>query len=164
MGYPQTIGKTMPLGFAGTISRMSDNVIVPYVYDKTNTGNIQYGEPVVFDATLGGVRKLAAGDTAASVIGFAVRNASQPKKDADDGWYYEPGETVDVLVRGSIMVPIAGGDSDIAARGSVYVDVATGLVYGNSTGHVALTNCKFANGKYDAANAVAEVTVFERVM
>lgn len=166
MAYPQTIGKTMSLGFAGTISRMSDNVVAPFIYASSNVGNIQFGEPVVYDPTTKGVRKMASGDTADSVIGFAVRHASQPKSDTDDGWYYAPGETVDVILRGSIMVPIEdGATATIAPRGSIYADPATGLLYGaTASGRVALNNAKIANGRYDAANQVIEVTVLERAM
>lgn len=157
------IGKSVPFGFAGNVSRMSDCVIAPYRYDASLSGNIAYGEPVAFDTTTGGIRKLAANDTADVIIGFAVRRMGQPKTDSADGWYYEPGETVDVLLRGSMSVALEN-DTGIAPRGTVYVDPATGKLYGaTSSGYLAIPNAKFSAGVADT-DKVAEITVLERVM
>ena len=162
----KVIFTNLPKGYAGNVSRMSDNVITPFNYAASLTGNIYFGELVAFDATTNGVRKLASGDSAAAVIGAAVRHISAPKVDSNDGYYYAPGETVDVLVRGSIMVPVEEEEGvTLAPRGTVYVNPATGKVYGaTGTGRVALTNAKFGNGAYDEENGVAEVTFFERVI
>ena len=158
------IGKTIPFGYAGNVSRMSDCVIAPYKYDASLSGNIAYGEPVAFDTTTGGVRKLAATDENANVIiGFAVRRLGQPKTDYANGWYYEPGDTVDVLLRGSMSVALEN-DTGIAPRGAVYVDPATGKLYGaTSSGYLAIPNAKFSAGVADT-NKVAEITVLERVI
>lgn len=162
----KVIGTNIPKGFAGNVSRMSDNVIQPYNYAASLTGNIAFGEPVAFDAVNNGVRKLASGDTADAVIGVAVRHIGAPKEDSNDGYYYAPGETVDVLVRGSIMVPVEDEEGvTIAPRGTVYVNPATGKVYAaTGTGRIALTNAKFGNGAYDEDSGVTEVTFTERAI
>ena len=160
------IGTSIPYGFAGNVSRMSDCVIAPYKYDiaHASDGNIAFGEPVAFDSTNGGVRKLTVSDDSADVIiGFAVRRMGQPKADSADGWYYAPGETVDVLLRGSMSIALEN-DTGIAARGSVYVDPATQKLYAaTGTGRLAIANAKFGAGAADS-NKVAEITLLERVI
>ena len=162
----KTIGNVMPFGYAGNPSRMSDCVIAPYAFpvaSATNNTKIQFGAPVVFDATLGGVRAIKSGDTAAAVIGIAVRHIGQPHEDNENGWYYVPGDTVDVMLRGSIMVELENTTS-VAARGAVYVDPTTGKYYGaTGSGYITLANAKFATGKADA-NKIAEITLVERVI
>lgn len=157
----KVIGTALPFGFAGNVSRMSDNVIAPYKYDiaHANDGNINFGEPVVLDTVNGGVRKLAAGDAATAIIGLAVRRLGQPKTDSNNGWYYEPGETVDVLLRGSMSVEL-DAVTGLAVRGQVYA-TAAGKLTSVSTDNLAVPNCVFASGAADANN-VAEVTITAR--
>lgn len=170
----KVIGDKLPRGFAGNPSRMSDCVIAPYNYPATETGNIQFGEPVVFDPTTKGIRKFASTDAAGAIIGIAVRRIGQPKSDDENGWYYKPGESVDVLLRGSITVPVLDA-TDIAARGGVYVctGTATGrpagaivckAATGTGADTVQIANAKFSNGEIDSTDMVAEITLFERVI
>ena len=166
----KVIGNSLPIGFAGNPSRMSDCVIAPYMYAAGNSGNIQFGEPVAFDAVNGGVRKVASGDTSAAIIGIAVRRMGQPKSDDANGWYYKPGEEVDVLLRGSIVVPVLNATS-IAARGTVYVCNGTGdsrpagsIVCASGDDTIQMSNAKFSTGKIDAGDMVAEITLTERVI
>ena len=162
----KVIGKFLNYGFPGTPSRMSDCVIAPYgfpVASATTGTQIAFGEPVAFDPTLGGVRKVKTGDTADVIIGFAVRKVSQPHADNATGWYYEPGDTVDVLLRGSMTINVANA-TGVAPRGGVYVDVATGDVYGaTGSGRVAVANAKFAAGNVDS-EGVAEITLTDRAI
>lgn len=166
----KVIGDKLPRGFAGTPSRMSDCVIAAYNYPATASGNIQFGEPVVFDTTTKGIRKIASSDESGAIIGIAVRRMGQPKSDDANGWYYKPGESVDVLIRGSISVPLLNATS-IAARGAVYVCNGTGsnrpagsIVCASNTDTVAISNAKFSTGDVDATELIAEVTLFERVI
>lgn len=162
----KVIGKTLGFGFCGNPSRMSDSVIAPYAFvvaDSTAGTKIEFGTPVTFDTALNGVRATKTGDTAADIVGFAVRHIGQPKEDNANGWYYQPGEVVDVMVRGSMTVHVED-TTGIAARGTVYVDVTTGKVYAaTGSNRVALTNAKFATGKVDG-EGIAEITLTERVI
>lgn len=153
-------GKSLPFGFRGAVSRQPDTLIQPY----TNVGdpNIQFGAPVVYDATNGGVRALASTDAATDIIGLAVRRVGQPYSDDSQGWYYKKGDTVDVLVRGSMTVELKA-TTDIAARGQVYVDPSDGELTSVSTSNLAVPNTRFATGKYDSNN-IAEVTILARSM
>lgn len=154
-------GKTLPYGFRGAVSRQPDTLIQSY----TNVGNtaIQFGAPVVFDATNKGVRALKSTDeTASDIIGIAVRRIGQPYADSEDGWYYKKGDVVDVLVRGSIAVELKA-TTGIAPRGQVYADPADGELTSVSTDALAIPNAKFATGNYDSNN-IAEITILERSM
>ena len=151
-------GKTIPFGFRGAVSRQPDTLVMPF----TNIGedNIQFGEPVVYDATTKGVRKIKSGDNSADIIGLAVRRMGQPYADDNQGWYYKKGDTVDVLVRGSMTVELKTA-TGIAARGKVYVDPADGGVTSVSTNMIEVPNAVFATGDYDSNN-IAEVTILTR--
>ena len=161
----KAIGKTLDYGYRGTVSRTPDTII--QAYQNVGSANIQFGEPVVYDATYGGVRKIGTSDTDnTGIIGIAVRRLGDPYADNDMGWYYKQGDTVDVLVRGSIVVETKSQTS-IAARGSVYVangnnSTTAGDIYcASGSGLVQVPNAIFTTGKYDA-NKCAEVTILER--
>ena len=165
----KVIGTALMYGFPGNPSRMQDCVIAPYKYAKTNTGNIAFGEPVAYDATNKGVRKVGSSDTADVIIGIAVRKIGQPYADNAEGWYYAPGDVVDVMLRGSISVPVAV-TTGIAARGQVYVCKGTGtqaagdVVCQSAADTLAPNNMKFATGDINATDKVAEVTIVERTI
>lgn len=162
----KAIGKTLPYGFRGAVTRTPDTIIAPYA--NVDTGNIEFGEPVAFDAEKHGVRKLTTSDSDnKAVVGIAVRRIGQPHADNPNGWYYAPGETVDVLLRGSIAVELADAAS-LAARGPVYVHNGNGdkpagsIVCAEDAGNtVAIPNAVFAMGSCDS-NKIAEVTILAR--
>lgn len=158
----KVIGKKLPFGFRGNVTRTPDSIIAPYA--NVGAANIQFGEPVVYDPDKLGVRKAATGDTAEQVIGIAVRRIGQPYADNENGWYYAEGDTVDVLLRGSIAVEVADA-SGIAGRGKVYVrtgaDNAGEIVCATVDGAIEVPNAVFATGECDASN-IAEVTILAR--
>ena len=161
----KAIGKTLDFGFRGTVSRTPDTLI--QAYQNVGSADIQFGEPVVYDATNGGVRKITTTDTTNdNIIGIAVRRMGDPYADNDKGWYYKQGDCVDVLVRGSIVVELKATTS-IAAHGAVYVangnnDMTAGDIYcASATGRVQVPNAIFSTGKYDS-NSCAEITITER--
>lgn len=161
----KAIGKTLDYGYRGTVSRTPDTLI--QAYQNVGSADIQFGEPVVYDATNGGVRKITTTDTTNdNIIGIAVRRYGDPYADNDKGWYYKQGDTVDVLVRGSVVVELKATTS-IAAHGSVYVangnnsTTAGDLYCASGTGLVQVPNAIFSTGKYDS-NSCAEITILER--
>lgn len=158
----KAIGKKLPFGFRGSVTRTPDTIIAPYA--NVGAENIQFGEPVVYDPDAQGVRKVAAGDTADKVIGIAVRRIGQPYADNEQGWYYAEGDTVDVLLRGSIAVELADA-TGIAGRGKVYVktgaDTAGNIVCASAADAIEVPNAVFATGECDASN-IAEVTILAR--
>lgn len=166
----KVIGKTLPFGFRGNPSQNPDTIIEPFV----NTGDevIEYGEPVVFDPSTKGVRKIKSTDTVGThIIGIAVRRVGQPYADSAMGYYYKKHDMVDVLVRGGIMVELAA-TTGIAARGSVYVrngansdNPAGGIVCQAASGEgadtVQIPNAVFTIGEYDSNN-IAEIVILTR--
>ncbi|MBQ9211089.1 MAG: hypothetical protein IJ153_10950 [Clostridia bacterium] len=161
----KVIGDKLPIGYAGTPSRMSDCVIDPHRYDVANKadGNIQFGAPLLLDTTNGGIRKFKSTDTAATgFIGVAVRRMGQPKADAADGWYYAPGEVVDVLLRGAIVVEFEDV-TGIVQGGAVYVNPATGKFSTVSTNNLLISNAKIATGRTDTDKLV-EIVLITRAL
>ena len=104
------IGKQLGKGFAGNVSRSQDTVIACFA---AKGAEIPFGAPVILNAD-GTVSRYSKGDSAAKVIGFAVREVKQAK---------------DVLLRGSVCVKVAAGTA--APGGAVYLRTGTG------TGHTA---------------------------
>ena len=163
----KVIGKTLPFGFRGNPSRNPDTLIDSFV--NTGSANIEYGEPVVYDPSTKGVRKITSTDTGSVlVIGIAVRRVGQPYADSPSGYYYKQHDMVDVLIRGSVTVELAATTS-IAAHGSVYVRNGTGgaskpaggIVCASGDDAVQIPNAVFTTGEYDANN-IAEITILER--
>ena len=95
-------------GWPGTVSRAKDDVIV----SLKNVGqtNIKYGEPVFLynSVTPGGVRGFISGTTTENdFVGFAVRTPDKTPEtwgSWEDAAEIKPGELVDVLVRGSVVI------------------------------------------------------------
>lgn len=165
----KVIGKTLDFGYRGTVARTPDVIIQSFT--NVGTDSILFGEPVVYDATNGGVRKIKSTDTDnTGIIGIAVRRMGQPYADNAQGWYYAAGDVVDVLVRGTICVELKDATS-IAARGALYIangaagSLTPGDLYAaTGTGHaITVPNTYFATGKVDG-NKIAEVTILERKM
>lgn len=162
----KSIGASLPFGFRGAVTRTPDTIIAPYA--NVDKANIEFGEPVAFDVEKKGVRKLTTTDSDnTAVIGIAVRRIGQPHSDDPYGWSYAPGETVDVLLRGSIAVELADSSS-IAARGKVYVHNGNGdkpagsIVCAEDAGNtVTVPNAVFSTGVCDS-NKIAEVTILAR--
>ena len=157
----KVIGKTLPFGYRGNVSRTPDIIIQPF--NNVGETNIAFGAPVIYDTTNKGVRAvLSTDDTASNLVGIAVRRIGQPHVDSSEGWYYQPGETVDVLVRGSIVVELKA-KTGIAPRGQVYVDPTDGEFTSVSTSNLAMPNTKFSTGAVDSEN-ITEVTILERTI
>ena len=161
------IGKKLNFGYRGNVARTPDVIIAPYC--NVGSDAIPYGVPVVYDTTNKGVRMIGTSDTDnTGIIGIAVRHIGQPHSDSSDGWYYAVGETVDVLLRGSITVELKDVTS-IAARGALYVangnnsTTAGDLYCASGSGKVQVPNTFFSTGEYDG-NKIAEVTILERKM
>lgn len=155
----KAIGVSLPLGYRGNVARTPDVIIG--AFKNVGNANIPYGAPVIYDATNKGVRAVKSTDsTASQLVGIAVRHIGQPKADSPAGWYYAPGETVDVLLRGTICIETKA-QTGIAARGQVYVDPADGEFTSVSTNTLAMPNVIFATGEYDA-NKISEVTILSR--
>ena len=108
-------------GWAGTVSRSKDDVIVSL---KNNDPDpIAFGAPV-FLGTNGGVVNFTGGvSTPDKFVGFAVRIPDKtpdtyPSGQSGDGdtGTYAPGDPVDVLVRGSVSLPVGTSSAKLGDK------------------------------------------------
>ncbi len=151
---------TFTNGYAGAISRSVDDVVIPL--SNTDTAALDYGVPVVYDAAKTGGVKFTSDSVAADFIGITVRSASKtPSTYGSNVSSYAPGEMMDVLVRGSTVVPVSGGTP--APGGAVYVVKASGAfsaAAGEDNSTVLLTNARFRSVK--DKNNQAEIVLLDR--
>ena len=110
-------------GFPGAVSRSIDNIIVSL--RNATSDPIPFGAPVFLASGGKACSGFVSGtSTAEKFLGFAVRAADKtPLEYGSSRAAFEPGDPVDVLVRGSTVLHFAG----FAMPGSdVYIRVADG--------------------------------------
>jgi hypothetical protein len=170
------IGIELNLGYPGTISRSIDTIITPRAVksavenEKETEPSILFGEPVILndDNTYS---RFGANGTAATFAGIAVREVKQATDYYAASGSYLPGETMDVVERGSVTVKCNVGTP--ASGGKVYIRVKenaaipTGVIgqfeaAADGTNTVEITNARWKTGKIDV-NKVAELTILTRV-
>ena len=156
----------MPVGFAGDVNRVEVAHIEANILDTTVSVPTAFGVPMKFGAA-GKVAPIAlAGDTAALVIGFNVREyPSQGPVNDPLGTSTPPTSgLVSILKRGYILVSL-GGVAAAVKGGTVYIRVATpsaGKPLGgveaasDTTNTVALPVNSYFMGPADA-NGVTEI-------
>lgn len=163
--YPQTIGKDLAHGFAGSYARQPDMI----VNTRPAGAEIAFGLPLVY-GTGGAVVPMGAGAAAAKFVGIAGRElkSSLDYLNQNAGAYAE-NEPVSVFQRGSINVVCQNGAP--ALGGAVYIRIAENASFpgaavggfeaaadGDNT--VQLTNAQWG-GPADA-NKVAELVLLAR--
>jgi hypothetical protein len=163
------VGKSLNLGYPGSISRSADTIITNRVVKSTDTANINFGDPTVLNAD-NTYSVFGATGTAATFAGIAVLEVKQSTDYFAVQGYYEPGQPCDVAERGSVTVlcnvgtPTAGGDVyvRITANGAIPAGVVGGFeAAADGVNTVKLNGIKWKTGKLDA-NRVAEVTITQR--
>ena len=163
---PQTIGGTMPHGFAGSYARQPDMIV--NTRKAGGEAGINFGAPLKYDAT-GAVVPMGAGDTAAVFAGIAARELKSALNYLDQSTGgYAPGEAVSVFQRGCINVRCQNGTPRLG--GAVYVRVSAdesiptaqaggfeAVEASTAADSVKLENCQWA-GPADS-NGVAELRI-----
>jgi len=158
---PQTIGRTMPHGFAGSYARQPDMIVG--TRPAGGASPILFGVPLKYDAA-GAVVPMGEGDGAEAFVGIASRELKSSLNYLDQSTgSYAPGEAVSVFQRGCINVRCQNGTPKLG--GAVYVRLAadennpTAVVGGfeAAEGGVKLANCQWA-GPADV-NGVAELRI-----
>ena len=164
------MGKVLPgftRGWPGAVSRSGDHVIVSLM--NADMDPIAFGAPVFLKAAYNGVVNFSAGTTTPEqFVGFAVRAADKTPDTYPDGpngdgaaGTYASGDTADILVRGSITVPVNTSAAKIGDK--VYIRVSDGklvTVAGESGTTAELPNV-FVRGARDSSGN-CEVTVTRR--
>ena len=160
--HPQTIGTSMPNGFAGSYARQPDMI----VNTRPAGGEILFGAPLQYDAN-GNAVQMGASSTAANFVGVAARELKSSLTYLDQSaGQYASGEAVSVFQRGAINVLCQKGAPKLG--GNVYVRIAANESYptaaiggfeaeADSGKTVELTNCQWA-GAADA-NGVTELRI-----
>ena len=156
-------------GFAGAASRSIDNIIV--ALKNASDGEIPFGAPVFLKASSAGVVNFTAGTTTSEQFaGFAVRVPDKTPDaypdalgagTASDRGAFRPGDPVDVLVRGSVIVPIATTSARIGDK--VYVRLSDGklVTAAGDSGTTAELPGVTVRGARDSGGC-CEVTVTKR--
>ena len=145
-------------GYAGAISRQLDDVVI----SLANTGNdaIAFGAPVVLDEDKVGAVKFGSTNTAAQFVGIATRiGVKTPAAYGENLAQYDKGDIMSVIVRGHVVVPLAGesinvGDPVSIKKADGTFAVATGDTY------VALSNARVST--LPDANGMAEIVLTSR--
>ena len=161
----QTIGKTMPHGYAGSYARQRDSVI----NSRPAGTNIAFGIGVVYD-NAGNVVPMGTTGAKNSFVGVAVREIKSATDylNQNEGSYVA-GDAVPVMVRGSVNVKCQRSTPSLG--GAVYIRTAANSSYegcviggfeavadeGKTT---LLGNCQWG-GPADA-NGIAELIILTR--
>ncbi len=146
-------------GMAGAISRSVDDVVI--AVPNRAQSSLAFGVPVVLNDAGTGAVKFTSASTAADFLGVTVRSASKtPDTYGASVGSYAPGEMMDVLSRGSIIVQVKTGTP--AAGGPVYIVKATGEFTAAADGDntVELTSAKFRGAK--DGKRMAEIVLLSR--
>lgn len=160
----QTIGKSMPHGYAGSYSRQPDMVVDTHPLGGKNA--VVFGQALKYNAE-GCVELFGAGSAAADFVGVAAREIKTAVSyfDQNKGRYY-PQEAVSVFKRGCINVICQKGTPALA--GKVYVRVAANEAYPNAViggfeaeaddaNNVELSGVQWRGGS--DSNGVAEIRI-----
>ena len=151
-------------GFPGAISRAVGDVVTSFV-NKESSADIAFGAPVMINSTAQGVVNFTTtiasdADTTAQIHGIAVRTVKTPDTYGSNVASYHPGEHVDVITNGSVVVHVASGSPKPGAK-----------VYWTSAGFTAtytqhavaeITNMHFKTGKDPNGNV--EVLISPRII
>ena len=161
--YPQTIGGTMPNGFAGTYARQPDMII--NTRPLGGAANVPFGAPLIYSGT--NVVLMGAGATAPQFVGIAAFEikSSLTYLTQSQG-QYAPNDPVPVFMRGSVNVKCQKGVP--ALGGAVYVRIAANATYptaavggfeaeADAANTVKLNDCQWA-GTADT-NGIAELRI-----
>ena len=157
----KVIGLSLDYGYAGSVSRSADLVAAAYC---ARGGPIYFGAPVVLndDGTVSAVSE----ECAAPVIGLAMRRVMQPKANYENGWFFQDGDALDVMLRGAMTVEVRPGSS-MKPLQKAYVEKSTGLLLADpedaeSSDDVAeFPNAVFPTGLQDG-NGMVELLITTR--
>ena len=150
-------------GWPGAISRAVDNVIISLA--NGSDGSIAFGAPVFLSSSANACVPFdpahASNFSMDNFIGFAVRSADKtPNTFGADEAVFNPGDPVDILVRGATVLEIEDGADPGSA---VYIRKSDGVIVaeaGTSGSTIALTNVRVKTASDDDSRS--EIIVLER--
>lgn len=126
-------------GWPGAISRSIDDIVI--TLKNVDTDPIPFGAPVFLTANGDGVVNFIpnGSQTYGSFVGFAVRDPAKTPNtyptgqdmnigQGDQAGQWEPGQEIDILVRGSIVIRAFAG---FRVGGKVYIRKSDGTIVSN---------------------------------
>ena len=163
----KAIGESFNLGYAGTVSRNNDNIIISKAVKSEE--EILFGQALALEDD-NTVRVVKEGDTSDKFIGIAVREVKQAINYYDNAGGYLANDNVDILTRGTITVKCNHGTPK--AGENVYLrikensDIVNGIVgefeaEADGENTILLENVKFTTGQIDNNN-ITEIVILTR--
>jgi hypothetical protein len=162
----QVIGKALNMGYPGTPSRSSDNVIV----NRISEGKIVFGAAVALNPD-NTVSAFGTDNTEDQFVGIARRVVKQQTDVWEPAGAYLDKEAADILTRGDIIVrfknvgvPTAGGAVYIRVEENPLLpDAEIGDIEAEADGTntLLLNNVRFTTGRTDETGVI-EITVLTR--
>ncbi len=133
-------------GFAGAIARSIDDVVIAQA--NRSASPIAFGMPVALSADGAGVVPFdGASHTADDFVGVSVRApAKTPDTYGSSTGNYAPGDVVDVLVRGHIVVECTAG-TPAPGEAAAIVKATGAFAAGTGETVISLSNAHFSNTK-----------------
>lgn len=164
----KVIGKTLDLGYAGTVSRNPDNISIARRVNE-DSSKIAFGQAVKLNAD-NSVSLMGENDSAEDFVGVAIRDVKQSTDYFSVLGHYNANEAINILTRGSMTIKCNRGTP--TANGKAYVrikeDLAApdGVVGGfeaeaDGGNTVLVPNVVFTTGQTDT-NGIAEITILSR--
>jgi len=154
------IGKSLNLGYPGTVSRNDPRTFV--MNRPTKTAVVPFGIPVKLN-TDNTYSPITSDDSLAVFAGIALRNVKQQTIFASNAMgQYEIGDGCDVLEQGFVTI-LTNTSNAVTAGGAVFAtfNVDKSFLQFDSvtaTGAIALTNCKFVTNVTDG-NGITEIAI-----
>ncbi|MBQ9210918.1 MAG: hypothetical protein IJ153_04390 [Clostridia bacterium] len=126
-------------GFPGAIARSLDDVVISLANKSEDP--IAFGMPVALNEDKNGIVPFDGSEhTASDFVGVAVRNPSKtPDTYGDNQGSYASDDLVDVLVRGHIVVKLAGTSASLGDQVSI-VKSTGGFAVGTGDSLIPLPN------------------------
>ncbi len=164
----KAIGKTLDIGYAGTVSRSQDCIISNRAVNK-ESNEIVFGQAVVLEGD-NTVRKIKTGDTADKFFGIAIREVKQTTDYISSSGSYLPSSPCEILERGTVVVKCNNGTPKAGGKVYVRIDINESVQKGvvgefeaveDTDKTVELSNVVFTTGKVDT-NGNVEITILTR--
>ena len=150
---------TFTNGWPGAIARSIDDIVIAMA--NLSDQPIKYGMPVALDPERKGIVPFdGSSHEAADFLGVSVRApAKTPDAYGSSEGSYAPGDLVDVLVRGHIVVNLTRGIPELGD--TVGIEKATGC-FASATGqdYVTVPNARFSSVR--DSDKMAEIVLLER--
>ena len=157
--------KYAALGYAGEISRAVDDVVESFA--NADNKDIGFGQPVFLNDAGTGCVGISSSSTADKFVGITVRSGAKTPsvyddptgKDANSKAVYRPGEMMDVMKRGNIIMACSG--SGPKPGNPVHFNKEYGIASASASDNtLTVPGINFHSGR--DSNGMVEVSINEK--